>query len=389
MKIELYNRTADTVITYFRATCDPEVRKYIPQKALTESEALADFEKTQQPGATSYGRTIYVDGNYIGDVWCYCIQPDEPNAMVSYCIFDKAYWGKGVATEAVRLFLMEIIKRFSISSLGAFTFSENMASIRVLQKNGFEILELFVEDGIESVYLQRDRISQIRQAEAESHIETYTNHTLFSAGSWLAKPVKTVLDLLPMFGEYTDFRALDLGCGVGRNSIPVAQHFKDIPCRVDCIDILEMAIEKLNENAQQYGIAVNIQGMVSSIDDYEIEADGYDLIMAISALEHIASRSAFEKKLVEIRKGLRTGGAACLIVNSGVIEHDRATSEELLPQFEMNLPTSQMQDLLEKTFAGWQIIKHTVVHQKYDIPRENGLAELETDVVTYVVRRNT
>ena len=29
MKIELYHRTADTVITYFRATRDPEVRKYI------------------------------------------------------------------------------------------------------------------------------------------------------------------------------------------------------------------------------------------------------------------------------------------------------------------------------------------------------------------------
>lgn len=38
-------------------------------------------------------------------------------------------------------------------------------------------------------------------------------------------------------------------------------------------------------------------------------------------------------------------------------------------------------------FSDWQTIKHTVLHQKYDIPRENGLAELETDVVTYVVRK--
>ena len=46
-----------------------------------------------------------------------------------------------------------------------------------------------------------------------------------------------------------------------------------------------------------------------------------------------------------------------------------------------------MQELLEKTFAGWKVIKHTIVHQKYDIPRENGIADLETDVVTYVVRK--
>ena len=232
-----------------------------------------------------------------------------------------------------------------------------------------------------------DRLNHIRQAEAASHTQAYSNHSLFSPGSWLAKPVKTVVDLLSLFEGYTNFRALDLGSGVGRNCIPVAQHFNGIPCRVDCVDILELAIAKLNENAQQYGVENCIQGIVSSIDDYEIDADSYDLIMAISALEHIASQPAFEKKLAEIRDGLRHGGIACLIVNSGVVEHDKATGQELLPQFEVNLPTSQMQDLLGETFAGWQIIKHTIVHQKYDIPRENRIADLETDVVTYVVRK--
>lgn len=233
-----------------------------------------------------------------------------------------------------------------------------------------------------------DRLNHIRQAEATSHTQAYSNHSLFSPGSWLAKPVKTVMDLLPLFEGYTAFRVLDLGSGVGRNCIPVAQHFSGIPCRVDCVDILELAVAKLNDNAQQYGVADHIRGIVSAIDDYEITADSYDLIMAISALEHIASQSAFEKKLAEIRDGLRPGGIACLIINSGVVEHDKATGQKLPPQFEVNLPTSQMQDLLENTFAGWQIIKHTIVHQKYDIPRENCIANLETDVVTYVVRKD-
>ena len=233
-----------------------------------------------------------------------------------------------------------------------------------------------------------DRINHIRQAEAASHTQAYSNHSLFSPGSWLAKPVKTVVDLLSLFEGYTNFRALDLGSGVGRNSIPVAQHFSGIPCRVDCVDILELAISKLNENAQQYGVSDCIQGIVSAIDDYEIAADSYDLIMAASVLEHIASQAAFEKKLLKIRDGLRHGGVVCLIVNSGVVEHDKATRKELPPQFEVNLPTNQMQNLLENTFAGWQVIKHTIAHQKYDIPRENCIANLETDVVTYVVRKD-
>lgn len=230
-------------------------------------------------------------------------------------------------------------------------------------------------------------LAYIRNAEAESHTEVYTKYSLFSAGSWLAKPVRTVLEILPLFDGYTKFCGLDLGSGVGRNSIPVAQYFKDIPCRVDCVDILEVAIEKLNVNAQKYGVMNSIQGVVSSIDDYEINAGSYDFIMAVSALEHIASQTAFEKKLAEIRDGLRPGGVACLIVNSGVTEHDKTTGQELQPRFEVNLPSSQMQDLFAEIFASCQVLKNTIVHQKYDIPRERGPAELETDVVTFVVRK--
>ena len=268
--------------------------------------------------------------------------------------------------------------------------NNNEGAYRLYTKNGFKETgnRKQLNDILYEMELSLCRLDEIRKAEAESHTQAYTNHSLFSPGSWLAKPVKTVMELLPLFEGYTQFAALDLGSGIGRNGVPVAQHFSGIPCRVDCVDILELAIAKLNENALQYGVENCIRGIVSSIDDYEIAADSYDLILAVSALEHIASQSAFEKKLTEIRDGLRHGGIACLIVNSGVVEHDKATGQELPPQFEVNLPTSQMQELLEKTFAGWQVIKHTVVHQKYDIPRENCIANLETDVVTYVVRKD-
>lgn len=156
MILELRKRAADTVITYLHKSCAPEVCKYFPMKAATEKEALADFEKTQQPGAASYGRTIYADECYIGDIWCYCIQQDKPNAMVSYCIFDKTYWNKGIATEALRMFLAEIVDRYGFKSIGAFTYSANTASIKVLRKNGFVVADIFVEDGRESKYFQKD-----------------------------------------------------------------------------------------------------------------------------------------------------------------------------------------------------------------------------------------
>ena len=39
--------------------------------------------------------------------------------------------------------------------MGAFTFSDNVASIRVLEKNGFQLKEEFVEDGRASGYFRR------------------------------------------------------------------------------------------------------------------------------------------------------------------------------------------------------------------------------------------
>lgn len=232
-----------------------------------------------------------------------------------------------------------------------------------------------------------DRVKSIRQAEARSHVEAYQNFELYSPGSWLSKPVKTVMDILPYFDGYKQLRVLDLGSGIGRNAIAIAEHFQNIECRIDCVDILEVAIEKLKENAQKYKVLNSIAGIVSSIDEYSVPEDIYDFILAISALEHIGSKPLLIKKLTEIRNGLHTSGIACLIMNSSVQEHARSSGEALVPQFEVNIPTEEMLDILSVSFPGWNILKQTVVHQMYDIPRDTGLSHVDTDVVTFVVQK--
>ena len=124
-------------------------------KAKTVEEALEDYRKTLLPDATSFGETVFADGIYVGDVWCYCIDlNDEPNCMLSYCIFDEDYRGKGIAAEAVRLFIRKIRETYGVMTVGAFTYADNTPSIRVLEKNGFTLMEEFEEDGVLSKYLQ-------------------------------------------------------------------------------------------------------------------------------------------------------------------------------------------------------------------------------------------
>lgn len=158
MTISLGERTAETAAIFFQKSQAPVIRRTLPMKAKTLEEALADFQDTQKPGAKSFGRTIYVDGRYVGDVWCYGMDPSgDPQAMVSYGIFAPELWGKGAATTALGLFLEEIRARFGLERIGAFTFARNTASVRVLEKNGFLLSESLLEDGVESGYYLRQR----------------------------------------------------------------------------------------------------------------------------------------------------------------------------------------------------------------------------------------
>ena len=155
MMITLEQRTADSVRTYYKKANRPEIKQVLPQKAKTVEEALEDYEKTLLPNATSFGQTVYVDGKYVGDVWCYCMDMDvEPNCMLSFCIFEPEYWSKGIATTSVKMFIKNICTQYHVKTIGAFTFAHNNASIRVLEKNGFIVMEEFEEDGVLSKYLQ-------------------------------------------------------------------------------------------------------------------------------------------------------------------------------------------------------------------------------------------
>lgn len=154
MMIELRDRTEEHVKIYFRETQDAEIRALLPSSAKSLEAALAMYHETQQPDAKSVGKTVYYNGEYVGDIWCYGLFEDEPDAMLSYCIFEKALWGQGIATQAVKLFLKFMGEQYAVKTVGAFTYCDNIASQKVLTANGFQMLEAFTEDGRQSAYYE-------------------------------------------------------------------------------------------------------------------------------------------------------------------------------------------------------------------------------------------
>ncbi len=237
------------------------------------------------------------------------------------------------------------------------------------------------------VIVVKERLARIRESERKSHTEIYTNEKLYQTDSWLQRPIKTVQEIVPFFDGYEKLRVLDLGCGVGRNSIYIAEQFRDIDCSVDCVDLLDIAIEKLLENATEHNVSSSINGIINSIEEYEIQRNSYDLIMAISALEHIDTQDSFLRKLSEIRNGVHKNGIVCLVVNSDIVEICVETSEPMDAQFEVNLPSETIRAILGECFYDWEILKASVVAQQYDIPRESCTSRLNTNVITYVARK--
>ena len=88
-----------------------------------------------------------------------------------------------------------------------------------------------------------------------------------------------------------------------------------------------------------------------------------------------------------LNKPIKSQGVVCLVMNSEVKEKNKETGENLFPQFEVNLPTEELQEILQNAFEGWEVLKSTVREQQYDIPREGCISELETNVVTFVARK--
>ncbi len=114
-----------------------------------------------------------------------------------------------------------------------------------------------------------NRLQTIRHEEKKYHDSCYDNYKLFEPGTWLHRPVRTVLDLLSQFEDYERLDVLDLGSGIGRNSIPIAEFMKDgRGGQVVCVDFLESALGKLSEYAEQYEVSAFIEPVLSDIDHY-------------------------------------------------------------------------------------------------------------------------
>jgi cyclopropane fatty-acyl-phospholipid synthase-like methyltransferase len=210
---------------------------------------------------------------------------------------------------------------------------------------------------------------------------------LFEQGSWLHKPVKTIMDLFALLDGEDEVHVLDLGCGVGRNTIPIAQRMEGRKGRVVGVDLLPSAVDKLRTYAEQHGVSDKITCCLSDIKDFQIERDRYDYIFAVSSLEHADSEATFDRAIADMTNGTRTNGINCFIISTNVTETHIETNAALEPMYELIFDTSALLRKLQEAYSEWELLKQTVKPYGVVIERDGHRIALRGDVVTFAVRK--
>ena len=134
-KVLLRNVISDDLPIFFEYQLDQEANYMaaFTAKDPTNQEAFMAHWQRNLADPANINQTILVNGQVAGSVSSY---EDEGRPEVTYWL-GKEYWGKGIATSALREFLAQ---KNQIRPIYARVAKDNPGSRRVLEKCGFKII---------------------------------------------------------------------------------------------------------------------------------------------------------------------------------------------------------------------------------------------------------
>ena len=117
---------------------DKDVNQYLETRWTEQSiEKIKEFVTSIRDSSHSYLFAIICEDNHVGNIKIGPIHHIYKHADISYFIGNKAYWGKGIATEAVKLVVEFGFKILKLHKIEAGAFEQNVGSQHVLLKNNF------------------------------------------------------------------------------------------------------------------------------------------------------------------------------------------------------------------------------------------------------------
>ena len=118
---------------------DPKVLRYLTSSIsspFTEKEARWWIKDGT---LNKYIRAIEYEGTFVGTIGAVREEFERSrSAEVGYWLATP-YWGKGIATEALQQFSQNLFEQTDLVRLFSQVFEGNKGSLKVLEKNGFEL----------------------------------------------------------------------------------------------------------------------------------------------------------------------------------------------------------------------------------------------------------
>jgi [ribosomal protein S5]-alanine N-acetyltransferase len=125
--------------TYLNWLNDVDVNKFLETRWNKQSlESIKSFVEEMRKSEHSYLFAINIDDKHIGNIKIGPIHAIYKYADVSYFIGDKSQWGKGIATEAIKLITDFGFTILGLNRLQAGAYEYNIGSQRALEKNGYK-----------------------------------------------------------------------------------------------------------------------------------------------------------------------------------------------------------------------------------------------------------
>lgn len=153
-----------------------------------------------------------------------------------------------------------------------------------------------------------------------------------------------IFDLIPMLPSRA--KILDLGCGDGRNALPLARAGFD----VTAIDLSQVGIHKLNTLAERENLS--IQTAVADMTTFKIPRD-YDLIISQGCL-HFVERRHWEQLIQDFKDHTKLHGFNAITVFTNEIPPPPELTDlcvGMFPEGELYTMYSEWDILLAKSYT--------------------------------------
>ena len=130
--VTLRDVTEDDLPVFFDFERDPVANEMAAFPARDREAFVEHWTTNILDNDAGRKRTVLLDGEVVGNMLSW---EQSGDTLVGYWI-GRDYWGRGVASRALALFLAEVDER----PLHAYVAAHNAGSIRVLEKCGFRIV---------------------------------------------------------------------------------------------------------------------------------------------------------------------------------------------------------------------------------------------------------